>query len=61
MSLAALLIACGLVVAGGTLVAVADWRVTPRGRSGMLERLWVILPAAFLVLLLVLAAREAWS
>jgi hypothetical protein len=61
MSLAALLIAFALIVVSGSLVARADWRVAPRGRAGALERLWVILPAAFLVLLLVLTARTVWS
>ena len=49
-----------LVVLAGGLVAHADWRVAPRGRAGALERLWVVLPAGFLVLLLVLAGRAAW-
>lgn len=61
MSVAALVIASLLILVGGTLVARSDWRVAPRGRAGALERLWVILPAAFLVILLVFAARSGLS
>jgi len=61
MSLAALLIAFGLIAVGATLVAAGDWRVAPRGRAGALERLWVILPVAFLVVLLAFSARAVWS
>lgn len=49
-----------LIVVAGGLVARADWAVAPRGRGGALERLWVVLPAAFLVLLLVLVGRVVW-
>lgn len=49
-----------MIVLAGGLVARADWAVAPRGRAGILERLWVVLPAGFLVLLLVLAGRAAW-
>ena len=49
-----------LIVLAGGLVARGDWRVAPRGRTGALERLWVVLPAGLLVLLLVLAGRAAW-
>ena len=58
MALIALIIASAMVAVAGGLVARADWSVVPRGRAGVLERLWVILPAAFLVLLIVLAARK---
>lgn len=58
MALTALIIAFVLIAVGGGLVARADWAVVPRGRSGVVERLWVVLPAAFLVALIVLAARE---
>lgn len=61
MYVAAFLIACALIAAGGALVARADWAVAPRGRGGLLERAWIVLPAAFLVVLLVLTARSAWS
>ena len=46
-----------LIVLAGGVVARSDWAVAPRGRGGALERLWVVLPAGFLVLLLVLAGR----
>jgi hypothetical protein len=49
-----------LIVAAGGAVARADWAVTPHGRGGALERLWVALPAGFLVLLLVLVGRVVW-
>ncbi len=58
MALIALIIASAMVAVAGGLVARADWSVVPRGRAGVFERLWVILPAAFLVLLIVLAARR---
>lgn len=61
MPTAAFVIAFVLIVAGGGVVARADWAVAPRGRAGFLERLWVVLPAAFLVLLLALAAMEVWA
>ncbi len=57
MSVVTLVIAAGLITIAGGLVARSDLRVAPRGRAGTLERLWVLLPAAFLVLLVVLAAR----
>jgi hypothetical protein len=59
MEIAALVVATTLIAVGGTLVARSDWSVAPRGRAGVVERLWVVLPAAFLVLLVVLAARAA--
>lgn len=49
-----------LIVVAGGLVARADWSVAPRGRGGALERLWVALPAGFLVLLIVLVGRDVW-
>lgn len=58
MALIALLIASAMVALAGGLVARADWAAAPKGRAGGWERLWVMLPAAFLVLLVVLAARE---
>lgn len=58
MALIALIIASAMVAVAGGMVARADWAVAPKGRSGGWERLWVVLPAAFLVLLVVLAARE---
>ena len=61
VSAVAMVIALILIFAGGAVVARADWAVTPRGRAGLLERLWVLLPAAFLLVLLALAAREVWA
>jgi len=61
MSAAAFVVAFVLIVVGGGVVARADWAVAPRGRAGVLERLWVILPAAFLLVLLALTAVEVWS
>ena len=57
MSVAALVISALLIIGAGGIVARADWALAPRGREGIFERLWVILPAGFLVLLLVFAAR----
>ncbi len=57
MAVFALIVASVLVVVAGGLVARADWAVAPTGRTGLFERLWVVLPAGFLVLLLVLTAR----
>lgn len=57
LALTALIIASVLVAVAGGLVARADWAVAPKGRAGIFERLWVVLPAAFLVLLVALAAR----
>jgi hypothetical protein len=56
----AFIVALILIVVAGALVARADWAVTPRGREGALERLWVALPAGLLVLLLVLVGRAVW-
>lgn len=61
MSVVALVIAVALIAVGGGMVARADWAVAPKGRAGFAERLWVILPAAFLVLLVVFTARAALS
>jgi hypothetical protein len=58
LDLIALIIASVMIVAAGGLVARADWALVPKGRTGGFERLWVILPATFLLLLIVLAARE---
>ena len=58
MALIALIIATAMVAVAGGLVARADWAVAPKGRGGVFERLWVVLPAGFLVLLIVLAARQ---
>lgn len=58
VALIALIIASAMVAVAGGLVARADWAVAPKGRSGGWERLWIVLPAAFLVLLIVLAARK---
>lgn len=49
-----------LIAAAGGIVARADWAVAPRGRGGALERLWVVLPAGFLVVLLVLVGLVVW-
>ena len=57
LALTALIIASVLVAVAGGLVARADWAVAPKGRSGLFERLWVVLPAGFLVLLIALATR----
>ena len=61
MALTALIIAATMIALAGGMVARADWAVAPRGRGGGWERLWVVLPAAFLVLLIVLAARRVFA
>jgi hypothetical protein len=61
MALIALIIATVMVAVAGGLVARADWAVAPKGRSGRWERLWVVLPAGFLVVLVVLAARTVFA
>jgi hypothetical protein len=61
LALTALIIASVLVAVAGGLVARADWAVAPKGRAGLLERLWVVLPAGFLILLIALAARTVFS
>ena len=58
--MAALVLAGILIAVGGLAVARADWAVVPEGRRQLQERVWVILPAAFLVALLVFAAREVF-
>ena len=61
MSVAVVIIAFVLIAVGGVAVARADWAVAPHGRAGFFERLWVVLPAAVLLLLLGLTAVEVWS
>ena len=61
MALIALIIATVMVAVAGGLVARADWAVAPKGRGGSWERLWVVLPAGFLVVLVVLAARTVFA
>jgi hypothetical protein len=60
VDVAVFIVAAVLVLTGGALVLRSEWAVAPAGRSGLLERLWIILPAAFLVLVLVLSARRGW-
>jgi hypothetical protein len=60
VEIAVFIVAAVLVLTGAALVLRSEWAVAPAGRSGVLERLWIILPAAFLVLLLVLSARQGW-
>ncbi len=60
VEIAVFIVAAVLVLTGAAFVLRSEWAVAPTGRSGLLERLWIILPAAFLVLLLVLSARQGW-
>jgi hypothetical protein len=48
-----------LVAAPLTLILRSEWAAAGTGRGAALERLWVLLPIAFLVVLVVLVARVA--
>lgn len=61
VDLIALIIASVLIIVAGGLVARADWALVPRGRAGGFERLWVVLPAAFLLVLIAFAAQRVFS
>jgi hypothetical protein len=54
------LVAAALLIAVPvTLIARSEWGAAGAGRAVALERLWVLLPIAFLVALVVLVARVA--
>ena len=54
-----LLAAVLLIAAPVALIARGEWAAAGSARAAALERLWVLLPIAFLVVLVVLVARVA--
>lgn len=61
MELTALIIASVMILVGGGMVARSDWAVLPKADGGPWERVWVVLPAAFLLLLIGLSAAKVLS